>query len=137
MKGKILLYIAWGIALIGTLGSLYFSEIMGFAPCVLCWYQRIALYPLVLLLPIGILRQDKNVFYYAFPLTLFGFFVSFYQVLLQYNVISEKLAPCTLGVSCTTKYINWFGFVTIPLLSFIAFLCILVLLVLGKKKYDH
>src|SRR3989344_2591817 len=93
------LYIAWAMALMGTVGSLYFSEIRDFAPCQLCWYQRIVMYPLVLVIGAGIILKDRNVFYYAFPLAAIGTLIGVYQNLLYYGVLPEAAAPCTLGVS--------------------------------------
>lgn len=123
---KTVLYIAWLQAIVATLGSLYFSEIMKFPPCVLCWYQRICMYPLALIIPVGILKGDKKIFLYVLPLGLIGLVISFYHNLLYYQIIPESLAPCVAGVSCTTKFIEWFGFVTIPLLSCVAFTVITV-----------
>lgn len=120
-----LLYFPWTIALVASLGSLYFSEMAQFPPCVLCWYQRICMYPLVVILAVGILRKDKTVTFYALPLAVAGLAIAFYHNLLYYNLISESLAPCIMGISCTTKFIEWFGFVTIPLLSLMAFVSIL------------
>lgn len=102
-------------------GSLFFSEVMKLPPCLLCWYQRIAMYPLVLILPIGIISQDSKVRRYSLPLALIGFVIASYHVLLYYGVIPESIVPCTQGVSCTSRQIEWLGFITIPLLSFMAF----------------
>ena len=121
-----LLLIAWFQSLVATLGSLYFSEVMKFPPCVLCWYQRIGMYPLVFILAIGIIRKDRNLPFYVLPLSFTGLLISIYHNLLYYNLISEAAAPCVAGISCTTKFIEWFGFVTIPLLSFIAFTVITI-----------
>jgi disulfide bond formation protein DsbB len=128
------LYIAWTQALVATLGSLYFSEVMHFTPCVLCWYQRIAMYPQVLLLGAGIIKRDKNVIVYSFPLAVIGFLISIYHNLLYYKILPEAAAPCTAGVSCTTKFFAWFGFITIPFLSLAAFTVIIVCLVLFMKN---
>jgi disulfide bond formation protein DsbB len=133
-KAKIVLYIAWLQALVGFAGSLYFSEFQHFAPCVLCWYQRICLYPLVVILAVGIILKDKKMYWYAMPLAVIGWVIALYHNLLQYGVIAEVLAPCAnTGVSCTEKYANYFGFITIPLLSFLAFTLIIVCLILYKK----
>lgn len=140
---SLLLYLVWLQALVAMLGSLFFSEILHFPPCVLCWYQRIAMYPLVLLLPVGILTKDKKVGQYALPLALIGLGVAIYHCLLYYQLIPESLAPCIQGISCTTKYIEWFGFVTIPLLSLVSFLSIIIGLIWQhkltseKSAYDH
>lgn len=116
-----ILYIAWAVALIATLGSLTFSEILHFPPCILCWYQRICMYPLVAILTIGILFKDRLVAFYALPLVAIGWVIAIYHNLLYYNIIPEAAAPCREGVSCTTQYIHWLDFVTIPLLSLTAF----------------
>lgn len=109
------------LSLVGTLGSLYFSEIQHFPPCTLCWYQRIFLFPLVFIFLVGIIRKDKNVPYYALPISIIGLITAIYHNLLYYNILPESIAPCTTGVSCTTQFIEWFGFVTIPFLSLLAF----------------
>jgi disulfide bond formation protein DsbB len=131
------LYIAWAQALVATVGSLYFSEVAHFTPCVLCWYQRIAMYPQILLLGTGIVRRDKNVVFYAMPLALIGLVISIYHNLLYNKIIPETLAPCAIGASCTTKFIQWFGFITIPFLSMTAFTVIIVCLVFFMRNQKH
>lgn len=131
---KNILYIAWAIALTSTLVSLYFSEFLHFAPCTLCWYQRIAMYPLTVILLVGILKKDKNLSFYALPLSIFGLLVSIFQNLLYFQLIPERISPCTVGVSCTTKYVSFFGFIDIPLLSFFAFLLITICLLIYKNS---
>lgn len=130
---KNILYIAWIQSLVAMFGSLYFSEIKHFPPCILCWYQRILMYPLVLIILIGIIRKDKNLPFYVLPLAIIGAIVAFYHNLLYYGIIPESLTPCTLGVSCTTKFIEFFGFVTIPFLSLCAFLIIIVSMMVYLK----
>lgn len=122
------------VALVAMLGSLYFSEVAGFPPCKLCWLQRIAMYPTVLILAVGILRKDNFVHLYVLPLMVFGLIVSAYHNLLYYKVIPDTLAPCELGVSCTTKFIEWLGFITIPLLSLAALVIITALMLAFKKE---
>src|SRR3989338_3800888 len=130
LLSKYALYLAFLQAWIATLGSLYFSEIAKFPPCVLCWYQRICLYPLVAILTVGILRRDQKVYLYVLPLSITGSIIAVYQNLLYYNIIPESIKPCVQGISCTTKYIEWFGFVTIPLLSLTTFLIISILMII-------
>ncbi len=131
---KYILYIAWVQALAGTLISLYFSEIMHLPPCTLCWYQRVFYYPIVFILSVGILRKDfKHIFYYVFPLSIVGWSIAFFHVLLERGIIPESAGPCAAGISCTTRYIEWFGFLTIPLLSFIGFSIIILCMVIYKK----
>lgn len=127
-------YVAWIVVLISIATSLYFSEIKLYAPCVLCWIQRIAMYPLVFIIEMGIILKDKNLPLYVLPLSIFGMLVALYHSLLSYGIIPEKLAPCQLGVSCTTKYIQWFGFVTIPLLSLSAFLLVTLCMIIYERK---
>lgn len=121
---KVLLYIAWVQAFIATAGSLYFSEVLHYPPCILCWYQRIVMYPLVILIAIGILRKDKNISIYVLPLSVIGIIIAAYHNLLYFNILPESAAPCVAGVSCTTKFIEWFGFITIPFLSLLSFVLI-------------
>ncbi|GIW62100.1 MAG: disulfide bond formation protein C [Patescibacteria group bacterium] len=127
------LYIAFMQALSATLGSLFFSEVLLFPPCVLCWYQRIAMYPLVVILAVGIYTQDKHVIRYVLPLSVVGLLIAFYHNLLYYHFLPESAAPCILGVSCTTRQVEWFGFITIPLLSFIAFAIITISMLLYRS----
>ena len=129
-----LLYLAFALSLVATAGSLFFSEILKFPPCVLCWYQRIAMYPLVVLLAIAIYTGDKGVAKYVLPLSVTGLLIAIYHNLLYYNILPEAAAPCILGVSCTTKQIEWFGFITIPLLSLAAFAIITILMVIYQKS---
>lgn len=132
-----ILYIAWITAVVSMAGSLYFSEVLGFAPCTLCWYQRIAMYPLVLIIGLGIIKKDRNFLNYALPLSIIGGATAFYQNLLYYNVISINLAPCVSGVSCTTRYIQLFGFMDIPLLSLASFVVITAALLIHKSGIDN
>ncbi len=115
------LFLAWLSALIAMLGSLFFSIVMEFPPCILCWYQRIAMYPLVATLLIDLLAFPKINFKYSYPLIIIGLFFSIYHNLIHYDIIAQTISPCVSGVPCSTKYIDIFGFITIPMLSFMAF----------------
>ena len=121
------------IATTATVGSLIFSEVLKFPPCTLCWYQRVAMYPIVVILAVGILRKDKNTPLFVLPLSIAGLLTAVYHNLLYYNIIPESEAPCVQGISCTTKFIEWFGFITIPFLSLSAFVIITILMFLYKK----
>ncbi len=127
------LYIGLIIALCGFLGSLYFSEIMGLAPCLLCWYQRIALYPLVVIFAVGIAKRDNQAWSYAGPLIILGILLAAYHVAMVQGLVNEPLISCTSGVSCAQVTWNLFGFITIPFLSFLAFLFLGGLWGLSKK----
>lgn len=97
------------------------------------------MYPLVVILAVGIWRKNKEIHLYTLPLALIGLLIGVYHNLLYYRLIPEAIAPCVAGISCTTKFIEWFGFITIPLLSLLGFValtfCLLVYWwVVAKKK---
>ena len=119
---------AFLVSVLGMAGSLFFSEVWKLPPCVLCWYQRIALYPLVAIFFVAFWRKSSDVIWYAFPMAIIGWSVAVYHNLLYYNILPEASAPCIAGVSCTTKYFEWLGFITIPFLSLVAFTLILIAL---------
>ena len=129
-----LIFGAWLVASVATLGALFFGEVMQLPPCVLCWYQRIFMFPLVLILPIGLFPFDRNVVRYALPLAVIGCLFAVFHLLLIARVIPESIKPCTQGVPCSQTVIEWFGFVTIPLLSMLAFLTILALLIAARFR---
>ena len=126
-------YIVLVLALTATLGSLYFSEIMQLVPCILCWYQRICMYPLIAISALGIYTKDKNLPYYVLALSIPGLLIAIYHNLLYYHILPESIAPCVSGVSCTTKLIEWFGFITIPLMSLVAFALITTFMIIYLK----
>lgn len=128
-----LIYLAWVVSVVATLGSLYFSEVRLFVPCTLCWYQRILMYPLAILLAIASYRQDRGVVKYALPLSVLGIAVSGFHYLEQKVPWISSSAVCRSGVPCDVQYINWLGFITIPLLSLVAFGIITVLLVQVRR----
>lgn len=130
-------YIAWAVALVATAGSLFFSEVMQLPPCVLCWYQRIAMYPLVVVIAAGIVMRDGRFRFYALPLALMGLAVSIYHNLLYYGIIPESITPCTEGISCTSRQIEWLGFITIPLMALTAFVGVSLCLLLYKSKNEE
>lgn len=128
-----ILYLAWVQSIVAMFGSLYFSEVMKLQPCVLCWYQRILMYPLVAIIAVGILRKDKKIYQYVLPLSITGFIIAAYHNLLYYKILPESIQPCTLGISCTTRQIEWLGFITIPLMSLTAFAIITTCMLLYRK----
>ncbi len=133
-KNWTILFLAWIVVSVSTLGSLFFSHVMEFAPCVLCWYQRICLFPLVIILGTGLFPFDKRVVAYALPLAIAGWVTAFYHNLLYSGIIPQSLQPCSQGISCTEKYIELFGFITIPMLSLMGVTIIIALLLLLKKR---
>ena len=126
-----ILFLCWLVAGVSTLGSLFFSEIMQFPPCVLCWYQRIFLFPLVFILATGLFSGDKSVARYALPLAAAGWLVALYHNLLYAGIIPESIQ------SCTEDYISLFGFLTIPMLSLLSFSSILALLLLLNRRFSR
>jgi len=129
-----LIFGAWLVASVSTLGALFFGEIMQLPPCVLCWYQRIFMFPLALILPLGLFPFDRKVVRYALPLAVLGGLFAVFHLLLIAGVVPESIKPCTQGVPCSEKVIEWFGFVTIPLLSVIAFSAIIALLIVAHFR---
>ena len=128
------LLFAWIIALAGTLIALYASEISGMAVCVLCWYQRICMFPLAIQLGIATFRKDSQIAIYSLPLVIIGALIALYHYLIQKIPSLAPYTPCKAtanGVSC--EQIDWqfFGFITFPLLSFVAFVILLILLLIG------
>lgn len=122
---------------IAMAGSLFFSEVMNLPPCVLCWYQRIAMYPIVILTAIGIMRNDRKTYISVLALALPGLAISIYHNLLYWKILPESIAPCMLGVSCTTKFFEWFGFITIPFMALVAFTVISALAFISLKKNTY
>lgn len=131
-------YFAWLIAVLAMGGSLYFSDIKGYVPCLLCWYQRILMYPLVLILGVAAYRQEKSALWYSLPLSFIGIGVAGYHYLDQKIPSFGFAGTCKVGVPCNHAYINWAGFITIPFLSLLAFILITVLLLMvASKRQSH
>jgi disulfide bond formation protein DsbB len=126
-------HFSWIVAVVAMLGSLYFSEIMHYTPCKLCWYQRILMYPLVIILGIAAVRKDTKIYVYTLPLSIWGLGISTYHYLMQKTGWFKTAATACGVVPCDVDYIDWFGFVTIPLLAGVAFLLISIILLLLWK----
>lgn len=124
---------AWAVALLAAAGSLYFSESANYTPCTLCWYQRIAMYPLVLILGIAILRRDTGVRIYAIPVAAVGAVIATYHWLLE-RIPELDYGACSAGVPCTQKWFEEFGFVTLPFLALIAFGLIIAFLLIPARS---
>lgn len=111
----------FGLALIATLGSLYFSEIRGYEPCELCWYQRIIMYPIVVISGIAIYQKNARIALTTLVFSGIGVLTSGYHYAIQkIDFFGERAPECGL-VSCTGEYINYLGFITIPFLALVAF----------------
>lgn len=136
-KKWLLLFSAWLISAISTLGSLFFSNVMMLPPCTLCWFQRIFMYPLALIFLVPLFSFDRAVVKFSLPLALTGWFIALYHNLLYYHILPESASPCVQGISCTTVQLNWLGFITIPLLSLTGFSLILFLIFILQRNLSH
>src|SRR3954470_16418728 len=126
----IALPLAWAVAAVCMVGSLYFSEVAHFVPCRLCWYQRIAMYPLVLLLGIAAARRDVAIRLYAIPLAAIGAAVSIYHV--QLERFPEQATFCSLEAPCNIPPVQQFGFVTLAVMALCGFAAIVALLAIAR-----
>jgi disulfide bond formation protein DsbB len=120
------LLMIWVVSLIATLGSLYFSEIRGYEPCTLCWYQRILMYPIVLIATVAYIQKNAKIALTTAVFSLIGTATSLYHYSLQKLDFLQSTAPACGRVPCTGQYINWLGFITIPFLALTAFVLIAI-----------
>ncbi|MGL4649880.1 MAG: disulfide oxidoreductase, partial [Caldilineaceae bacterium] len=120
------MYVALLAAWVAMLGSLYFSLVSGFVPCDLCWYQRILMYPLSVLIAAGLTLRDRHLPKLVLPFSLLGMGIATYHYLLEKTDWFDGVQVCRNGVACTTMWINWAGFITIPFLSLTAFTIITI-----------
>ena len=127
-------FLAWLVSLLATAGALFLGEVMGRTPCVLCWYQRIAMFPLPIILGIGLLELDRRSIRYAMPLALAGCGLAAYHCLVFWGLVREGLVPCGAGASCAASDVQVVAGVPIPLLSLIAFTTIVALLWLEPRR---
>lgn len=132
-----LFFFGWAISIIATFGSIYFSEIRQFIPCELCWWQRIFMYPLTILLGVAYVRKDWKMSLYACIFSGVGGTISIFHYALQKFPMLQTADFCQ-GISCSGAYINWFGFITIPFLALVAFILIFIsnLIVFRHSKED-
>ena len=122
-----LMGLAWMTAALSMAGSLYYSEVFGLIPCVLCWYQRIAMYPLVLVLGVALVVRDGRVWRYGLPLSVVGLVIAAYHVLIQFQPALDA-GTCTAAAPCTARYVAVYGFISIPVMAGSGFLLITSLL---------
>jgi disulfide bond formation protein DsbB len=128
--------LAWFVAFLATAGSLYFSEVAGYVPCTLCWYQRIAMYPLVVILAIGAARRETASAVYATALAVIGALIALYHTILEW-VPSLDAGACSISAPCTSVWFRVFGFISLPLLALTAFALIIVILTIRIRHPDH
>jgi len=133
----LMLFFAWAIATIGTLASLFFSEIVKLPVCSLCWYQRIAMYPLVLIIPLALFPLEQKVVRYVGILTVFGWLVALFHVLLVAGVIPKSAQPCVQDIPCSETHLNLFGFMNMPMMALITFSVIGLLLFFARNRDHH
>lgn len=129
------LLLAFLIAAFATFTSLFYSEVVHYPPCSLCWYQRIFLFPQFILLGIAYSKKDKNISDYSLILSVVGGLIALYQILLQFGVTSYTPCSLTSAVSCAEKYFTFYGYITIPVMSLTAF--VLLLITMGVIKYKN
>ena len=128
------LFAAWLLSTVATLGSLFFSLVMQLPPCSLCWYQRIFMFPLPVVLLVGLLPYDRRAPRYGLPLALGGAALALWHTLLYVGLLPESAAPCTQGVSCSQPTFELFGLLSIPLLSLLGFSAVAALLLLSRAR---
>jgi hypothetical protein len=127
------LWIAFLVAAGATLGSLYFSEVANYVPCRLCWYQRIAMYPLTVILLVAAIRRDRGVRWYAIPVAGVGACVSIYHYLVEWHPQLEGDA-CDPTYPCSLVWFREFGFVTLALMALCGFVAIIALLLPIRRR---
>ena len=125
---------AWLVALVATLGALFIGEVMGQAPCNLCWFQRIFMFPLAVILGLAAFRGDTGIARYALPLAALGWLVALYHSLLYLGIVPAEVQPCGAGPSCSGEGMTIAGSVPLPLVSLAAFTAIAGLLSLSNRR---
>jgi disulfide bond formation protein DsbB len=126
------LLLAFIISLVATCGSLFFSETAKYPPCELCWFQRIFIYPQVIILGLAVYKKDLKIIPYSLALSIIGLLISAYHNYIYYLSAITPITSCKPGVSCTTKYFATFGYITIPMMAFTGFILIISLLLFTK-----
>jgi disulfide bond formation protein DsbB len=127
LLGTKAIWFAWIVALVAMTGSLIYSEIIHFPPCRLCWFQRIAMYPMAVILLVGAIRREFQVKYYALPLALIGFGISVYHYIIQ-RIPNLEGGSCDPDNPCSAVFVDIFGFISIPFMAGMGFIVIAVLL---------
>lgn len=126
---------AFTVAMVAMLGSLFYSEVAKFTPCILCWYQRILMYPQTLLIGMGIIKKDKDVADYAIGFSVAGGLIALYHYWIQ--VGGTEILPCSAvgySVSCSNRFSLEYGYITIPMMSLTAFTAIILLMIMSKSR---
>ena len=130
--GRAALPLAWLVAAVTMAGSLYYSKVQGYVPCELCWYQRICLYPMVVILGIAAWRRDENIRIYAIPVLAISVVISTYHSWIQAYPPDTGTSFCTAAAPCTTRYVWEFGFVSLPFMALSAAVFMITLLAVAR-----
>lgn len=128
------MFLAWIVSLAATLSALFIGEVMGQAPCNLCWHQRAFMFPLALVLAVASFRSDRSAWLYALPLAGAGWLVATFHSLLYGGFIPEQIQACSQGPSCASAEMTILGGLPLPFLSLAAFTAIAALLIIAKRK---
>jgi disulfide bond formation protein DsbB len=129
------LFIAWAVALIASASAVFIGEVMGQVPCNLCWYQRIFMFPLVVILGVSVYRSDFSVWRYALPLSCIGLAIAVFHTLQYFGVLPEGIKPCmSEGPSCSGAGMTLWGIVPLPVLSSLSFLVITLSLTFISRR---
>jgi len=123
------------VALFATLSSLFYSNVAGFAPCDLCWFQRVFMYSQVIILGLALIKKDTKIVDYALLLAFIGWIISIYHNYIYYQGLSSTV--CRIGESCITPYVTEFGYITIPMMSFTAFFLIIIFLLYQNQSRNN
>ena len=125
------------VAVVATLGSLYFSEVANFVPCRLCWFQRIAMYPIAVVAVVGAVRRDTGVRWYVVPLAVLGGAVAAYHSMIELGWLSDSESCALFGPSCADVWFETFGFMTLALMALAGFVFIVVLNTISFPPNDR
>jgi disulfide bond formation protein DsbB len=127
-----LLGLAWSVATVATLGSLYYSDVVGFPPCLLCWYQRIAMYPLAVVLGVAALRADRGSAWYTVPVAALGAAIALYHYFLEWFPTLD-VGACSVDVPCSVPWFRTFGFISLPYMALSGFLAVVALSLIAYR----
>ncbi len=128
--------LTFAVAAVATAGSLYFSESAGYVPCRLCWFQRIAMYPIAVVAFVALVRRDRGARWYTLPLAAIGAVISTYHVLIEWGWVNDSESCALFGPSCADVWFESFGFVTLALMAWAGFVSIIVLNTVSFDSVD-
>jgi hypothetical protein len=132
LRDDVALPLATAVAAVATGGSLYLSEVAGYLPCVLCWYQRIAMYPLTIVLGVAAARRDRQVWRTAVPIAAIGAVISVWHIAIERN--PSLGGACDPAAPCSLRWVEEFGFLTLPTMALIGFVTIIVLTLAARPR---